>query len=171
MVTMTSPADPSPEDPQEHRDDDEVFRQIVAGFGQEPDEAVPRWPVSEDVTEERTHGPELEALDIGGLRDRPELEAEALPGWLEPGPVEDDGHYVPPPPPRLPRLRLRTVGAVALLVAGLAVLLLPYRIGLDDTTGSLLLGMLLVIGGGLLLIGSMRDAPGSDDRPDDGAVV
>jgi hypothetical protein len=60
---------------------------------------------------------------------------------------------------------------VVLLLVGLAVLLLPYRIGLDDSVGSLVLGMMLVIGGGVLLIGSMRDAPGSDDRPDDGAVV
>jgi hypothetical protein len=167
MVTMTSPADPSPEDPQEHRDDDEVFRQIVAGFAREPDEAVPRWPVSEDLTED---APALETPAPGAVRDRPEPEGE-LPGWLEPAALEDEGHYVPPPPPRLPRFKLRTVGAIALLVAGMAVLLLPYQIGLDDTIGTLLLGMLLVVGGGLLLIGSMRDAPGSDDRPDDGAVV
>jgi uncharacterized membrane protein HdeD (DUF308 family) len=60
---------------------------------------------------------------------------------------------------------------VLLLIAGLAVLLLPYQVGLDDSTASLLLGMMLVLGGGVLLISSMRDAPGSDDRPDDGAVV
>jgi hypothetical protein len=163
MVTMTSPADPSPE----HRDDDEVFRQIVAGFAEEPDEAVPRWPVSEDVGE--VSG--TDTLDVEPLRPRPDPEDGELPVWIEPPAIEDEGHYVPPPPPRLPRVRPRTVGAVALLVAGLAVLLLPYQVGLDDSAGTLILGMLLVVGGGLLMLGSMRDAPGSDDRPDDGAVV
>ena len=167
MVTMTSPADPSPEDPQEHRDDDEVFRQIVAGFAEEPSEPVPRWPVSEDVGDVLTD----EAPTEEPLRDTPPAELEGLPGWLEPAALQDEGHYEPPPPPRLPRLRLRTALGLVLVVLGLAALLAPYQVGLDDSVGSLLLGMMLIAGGGTLLLGSMRDAPGSDDRPDDGAVV
>ncbi|HUR51063.1 MAG TPA: hypothetical protein VMZ11_02955 [Mycobacteriales bacterium] len=158
---MTSPRDHR----DEHRDDDEVFRQIVAGFGDEPAEAVPRWPVSEDVGEEP--GAPVEELS----RDTPPGEEEGLPGWVEPAALEDEGHYEPPPPPRLPRLRPRTLGGLVLVLLGFAALLAPYEIGLDDSVGSLLLGMLLVVGGGTLLIGSMRDAPGSDDPPDDGAVV
>ena len=163
MVTMTSPRDHQ----HEHRDDDEVFRQIVAGFGEEPDEAVPRWPVSEDVGEPSASVTTTDEPRYAG----PEPDAEALPGWLEPAALEDEGHYEPPPPPRLPRVRLRTVGALLLLLAGLAALLLPYQVGLDESAGTLVLGMLLIVGGGMLLISSMRDAPGSDDRPDDGAVV
>jgi len=161
MVMMTAPSD---RDPQNDRDDDAVFRQIVAGFSDDPGDAVPRWPVSEDV--------DLD-LDLteAAPPPAPRGEQEGLPGWLEPEALPDEGHYVPPPPPRLPRLKVRTVGALALVLAGFAVLFVPYRVGFDDSPGSLVLGMLLVAGGVMLLIGSMRDAPGSDDRPDDGAVV
>jgi hypothetical protein len=163
MVTMTSPRDHR----DGHHDDDEVFRQIVAGFAEEPTEPVPRWPVSEDVGDVLTG----EATADDQLRDAPAPEAEALPGWLEPAALPDEGHYEPPPPPRLPRPRLRTALGLVLVLLGLAALLAPYQVGLDDSIGSLLLGMMLIAGGGTLLLGSMRDAPGSDDRPDDGAVV
>jgi hypothetical protein len=165
MVTMTAPQEPG-RDP-ERDDDDAVYRQIVAGFGEPVSDPVPRWPVSEDVDPES--GPTPVQADPGA-RDLPPA-VEELPGWLEPDALPDEGHYVPPPPPRLPRLRLRTVGGVALLLAGFAALFVPFRVGLDDTPGSLLLGILLVAGGLAVLIGSMRDAPGPDDRPDGGAVV
>lgn len=162
MVTMTAPHE---RDPQHDRDDDAVFRQIVAGFGEEPTDAVPRWPVSEDLDPGVDAGPEvLEPTAAHG-------EEEGLPGWLEPEALPDEGHYVPPPPPRLPRPKLRTMASVALTLMGFAILFVPYKVGFDDSTGSLVLGMLLVAGGVTLLVGSMRDAPGSDDRPDDGAVV
>jgi hypothetical protein len=165
---MTVPHDRDPDrEPDHDRDDDAVFRQIVAGFGEEPSDEVPRWPVSEDL------GPDLPVdapPDLLGP-SRPESADEGIPGWLEPAALPDDGHYVPPPPPRLPRLKPRTLSALALVLAGFAVLFVPFRIGLDDSTGSLLLGMALVAGGVVMLIATMRDAPGPDDRPDDGAVV
>jgi hypothetical protein len=163
MVTVTAPHG---RDPQGDRDDDAVFRQIVAGFGQEPTDEVPRWPVSEDLDE----GPELDE-DAEHPAYRPEAPEEGLPGWLEPAALPDDGHYEPPPPPRLPRPRLRTLAAMVVALAGFAILFVPYRIGFDDTPGSMVLGMLLVAGGVTMLVKGMRDAPGSDDRPDDGAVV
>jgi hypothetical protein len=164
MVTMTAPQEPG-RDP-ERDDDDAVFRQIVAGFGESVSDPVPRWPVSEDVDTD-TAPPQPEP----DLRDVPPLPVEELPGWLEPEALPDEGHYVPPPPPRLPRPRWRTIGAVALLLAGFAALFVPFEVGLDDTPASLILGILLVAAGLAVLIGSMRDAPGPDDRPDGGAVV
>ena len=165
MVTMTAPHE---RDPQPDRDDDAVFRQIIAGFGQDPEDAVPRWPVSEDVTPET--GTAGDVPDVSPYRDGSAHE-EGLPGWVEPEALPDEGHYEPPPPPRVPRLRLRTIGALLLAVAGFAVLFTPYAIGFDESAGSMILGMLLVAGGATLLIKGMRDAPGADDRPDDGAVV
>ncbi|MDP9182982.1 MAG: hypothetical protein M3P04_09440 [Actinomycetota bacterium] len=164
---MTAPHDRDPErDPQPGRDDDAVFRQIVAGFADQPSDAVPRWPVSEDVDESASE------TDVEELVATPREAGDGeLPAWLEPAALPDEGHYVPPPPPRLPRLRPRTLSALALMLLGFAVLFIPFRIGLDDSTGSMLLGMALVAGGATLLIGSMRDAPAPDDRPDDGAVV
>lgn len=164
MVTMTAPQDHEPE---HERDDDAVFRQIVAGFGDATSDPVPRWPVSEDVEPTtREAAPEAAAPAVPA----PDAE-EGLPGWLEPAALPDEGHYVPPPAPRLPRVRLRTLGAVGLLLAGFAALFFPYEVGLDESPGSLLLGSLLVVGGLAALVGSMRDAPGPDDRPDGGAVV
>lgn len=164
MVTMTAPQD---HDHENERDDDAVFRQIVAGFGEATSDPVPRWPVSEDVEPTAAQSPTSPAAPVV---PGPDPDAE-LPGWLEPTALPDEGHYVPPPAPRLPRVRLRTLGAVALLLAGFAALFFPYDVGLDESPGSLLLGSLLVVGGLAALVGSMRDAPGPDDRPDGGAVV
>lgn len=166
MVTMTAPQEPGRDHGRD--DDDAVFRQIVAGFGESVSDPVPRWPVSEDVDPDTETNPVQADL---GTRDAPPLPVEGLPGWLEPEALPDEGHYVPPPPPRLPRLRMRTLGAVALLLAGFAALFVPFRVGLDDSPASLILGILLVAAGLAVLIGSMRDAPGPDDRPDGGAVV
>jgi hypothetical protein len=169
MVTMTAPHD---RDPQNDRDDDAVFRQIVAGFDTTSEDAVPRWPVSEDLADDRAddQGEADEQAELSPYRDGSSPQ-EALPGWVEPAALPDEGHYEPPPPPRLPRLRVRTLGALLLAVAGFAVLFTPYAIGFDDSPGSMVLGMLLVAGGATILVKGMRDAPGADDRPDDGAVV
>jgi hypothetical protein len=171
---MTVPPSDSSRDPAR---DDELFRQIVAGFGEGSADPVPRWPVSEDVGEDGrpagtggTSGPEEGTRPAyPGSADVPE--AEGLPGWLEPEPVEDDSHFVPPEPPRLPRPRARTVIATLLLLAGLAVLFVPFRVGLDDSPVSMLLGIVMTGGGAALLVTGMRDAPGRDDDPDGGAVV
>ena len=165
MVTMTAPPQPD-HDPEQ--DDDAVFRQIVAGFGDAVSDPVPRWPVSEDLNPESE--PPTDPRE-SGPRDAPPAPQEALPGWLEPAALPDEGHFVPPAPPRLPRVRLRTVGAIALLIGGFAALFFPFHVGLDDSPGSLVIGSLLVAAGLAVLIGSMRDAPGPDDRPDGGAVV
>ncbi len=171
---MTVPPSDSSRDPAR---DDELFRQIVAGFAEGSSDPVPRWPVSEDVGEEgrqaggeRTHGSdEGPRPPYAGSTELPE--EQGLPGWLEPEPVEDDGHFVPPEPPRVPRPRARTVIATLILLAGLAVLFVPFRVGLDDSSVSMLLGMVMTGGGAALLVTGMRDAPGGDDDPDGGAVV
>jgi hypothetical protein len=148
-------------------DQGDAFDRIVAGFGKDSEDPVPRWPVSEDV------GPDRSAVVLPSTpsRDVPEPEVEPLPGWLEPDALDDDGHYEPPPPPRLPRPHVRTVVATGMLLLGLVVMFAPFRIGLDDSTTFLLLGLAMTTGGAGLLIYWMRDAPPTDSRPDDGAVV
>lgn len=146
--------------------DDERFAEIVAGYEKAPEQPVSPWPVSEDVGADSATPPDVvvplpsEAEPIDGL-----------PGWLEPEALADEGHYVPPPAPKIPRLRPRTLGCVATMLLGFAVLFMPYRIGLDDSTGSLLLGLALTSGGAALLVSGMRDAPPTGSGPDDGAVV
>lgn len=154
--------------PPEGPSEEELFRQIVAGFSEETDDPVPRWPVSEDLDT-----PSVTSSELPPRRrrsDGPEEQGE-LPGWVEPARLEDEGHFEPPPAPRVPRLRVRTLLALAMLLVGLAVLFAPFQVGLDDSAISVLLGLLLVGGGAGLLVAWMRDAPPADSGPDDGAVV
>lgn len=145
--------------------DDELFAQIVAGFAQESTDPVPRWPVSEDLGE-----PAAREEPVRRRRtDAPEP-VEPLPGWVEPEALADEGHFEPPPPPKVPRPRLRTLLAVSMVLLGLVVVLAPFRIGLDDSPIFLVLGLVLTGGGASLLVAWMRDAPGHSG-PDDGAVV
>ncbi len=221
-------------------DDDEIFRQIIAGFSTEVAPQVPPWPVAEDlpgaararptpqpgappyrrrtdpprpdegpggtappgspaprvqprdapppgVQSPRTQGPGTARPGFrspgaqtpdgrGGAQtsNRPPSNrppSEGLPGWVEPERIEDDGHFVPPPPPAVPRVRARTVGAVVMLVLGLVLLFAPDLIGQVADTGILLLGIVLTAGGAGLLVWWVRDAPGNDSGPDHGAVV
>ena len=122
---------------------DDAFDQIVAGFAQESADPVPRWPVSEDVSPGATQ--DLSPSEPS--RDLPAPEVEPLPAWLEPEALDDDGHYEPPPPPKLPRPHVRTVVASGMLLLGLVVMFAPFRIGLDDSTTFLLLGLALTVGG------------------------
>ena len=156
-------------------DDDELFRQIVAGYSAEVQDPVPRWPVAEDLSEDTAEGTSgAPSPDTPRRRrtDRAETEpVEPLPSWVEPAALEDDGHYVPPPPPKVGLPRLRTLGGAALVVLGFVALFLPGLVGLTDDSLSLLLGMVCIVGGTALLVLSMRDAPPTDSGPDDGAVV
>ena len=158
-------------------DEDEVWRQIVAGFGKEVDAPVPPWPVVEDVDPPRR--PTLPARP--DRPDRPDRDAPrrrrtdppppALPDWVEPEAVEDDGHYVPPPPPPVPRLAPRKLAAAATLVVGLLLMLSPGALLQPSTTGVNVVGVLLTVAGGAALVWLMRDARPPDSGPDDGAVV
>ena len=158
-------------------DDDEIFRQIVAGFADEIAHEVPPWPVTEDLGGQPTARPPRRTPDPvdppaprSRRRNDPKSD-EALPGWLEPAALPDDGHFVPPPPPPVPRIRLRTVGASLLLALGLVLLFVPELARQQATSGVLLLGLVMTAGGAGLLVWWMRDAPPDDSGPDHGAVV
>jgi hypothetical protein len=155
-------------------DSDAAWRAIVEGFGRSVETPVPPWPVEEDMPEEsarrrrddppeapppRRRGPSVTRGDGG------------LPGWVEPAELADDGHYRPPPPPPTPAVKPRTVGAVAAMVLGFFVLFAPSQLGLGPEGQTYVLGIALMAGGAGLLVYWMRDAPGRDDGPDDGAVV
>jgi hypothetical protein len=156
-------------------DADEEFRRIVEQFGREDDSPVAPWPVSEDVDPPAARRPP------GGPRDGQDEPAqrprtgrgpqEDLPAWLEPAPVEDEGHYEPPPAPPLPRVAPRTVAATVALLAGVVLMFAPGLLLQDRTPGVGLLGVLLTVGGAAALLLRLRDAPPEDSGPDDGAVV
>lgn len=159
-----------------HEEQDEAFRRIVAGFDQGATEPVPRWPVSEDLTEpDNTEPGETEpgTSPTGHSTAAPRPD-DGLPGWLEPEALpaepETESHFVPPAAPRLPRPQLRTVASTCMLLLGLVALFAPYRLGLDSS-GSIVLGMLLTAGGAVMLVNGVRDDPDVDEDPDAGAVV
>lgn len=150
--------------------DDELFRQIVAGFTAESDDPVPRWPVSEDVDDEAPAGsPRRRRTDRSRRQD--DDEDDGLPGWVEPAALDDDGHYRPPTPPKVGLPRMQVLGGVALIVLGFVALFRPSVIGFSADGLALVLGLLLTAGGACVLVMSMRDAPPTDSGPDDGAVV
>ena len=176
-----APVAPEADVPPAPLDDDEVFRQIVAGFDRTDDEPVGRWPAAED--DDPAPGA---AAETGTARRRPppvdraprrRRDDEALPGWVEPDALEPDPDepvvdgYVPPPPPPAPRIAARTLGAIALVVLGLVLLFVPQAVGQGATAGTLLLGIALLGGGAAALVLRVRDAPPGDSGPGDGAVV
>lgn len=171
-------------------DPDEVFQQIVAGFDRGTDAPVPPWPVSEDLSAGSSgssdrRGREDDADRVPRLRRRNDHDhgrasaddSEALPAWLEPDAVEEDpdaraeSHFVPPPPPALPRVRPRTALSAAAVVLGLFLAFAPALLRQAETFGTLVAGLALMLGGGFGLVSAVRDAPPTDSGPDDGAVV
>jgi hypothetical protein len=80
-----------------------------------------------------------------------------------------DEHFVPDPPPPLPRLRRGTRWALAAILVG--VVLIVGRAFLDSVPATVFLGVLFVVGGFIGLVAMMREDRPSDSDPDDGAVV
>ena len=157
------------------QDPDAAWRAIVEGFDREADQVVPPWPVSEDVDPPRRRPSSRPERSAEPRRRHGDDEGEnaALPAWVEPEALDDEGHYEPPPPPPIPRLAPRKLAAVAGMMLGLALLLRPSLVGPFQLSpaGIFLVGLTLVLGGAATLLLLMRDAPATDSGPDDGAVV
>ena len=94
---------------------------------------------------------------VAGLHTGP-----GSPRW----PTEED-HFEPPEPPPLPVPRPRTVGGVALLAAGVLLLVAPNLLGLGQAVGTPLGLLALTAGIGTLVLG-LRSGPPPEGW-DDGA--
>ena len=164
---------PLPERPRAPVDPDEEFRRIVEAYGKEDDDPVPPWPVVEDVEPpaRRVFPTRPERSGEPRARRRSDPPEDALPDWVEPDAIEDDGHFEPPPPPPLPRPAPQKLLAALAVLAGVLLMFAPKLLLQDRTTFVLVMGMLLTAGGAGVLIWLMRDAPPTDSGPDDGAVV
>ncbi len=81
----------------------------------------------------------------------------------------DEGHYVPPEPPPLPRLRPVTIIALVLVVVGVVLLIVPGIVGLTDWIGRPISLLILVCGFGLLFLRIRRTPPETDH--DNGAQI
>ena len=80
-----------------------------------------------------------------------------------------DEHFVPDPPPPLPRLRVGTRWALAAILVG--VVLIVGQAFWDAVPDAVFLGVVFVVGGFIGLVAMMREDRPSDSDPDDGAVV
>ncbi|MEO7124956.1 MAG: hypothetical protein ABI382_07980 [Nakamurella sp.] len=67
----------------------------------------------------------------------------------------DTAHYVAPEPPKMPRLKRRTVGALAMIVAGLVLIVFPVLLPASFELIAIL-GLGLILGGGGILFNGLR---------------
>lgn len=132
--------------------DDELFAAIVAGFDHEA-------PAPD------AHRPSAD--QIGRAARDPDDDLDTRRPTV---PSDDDDHFVPAPPPPLPRLRGLALWGTLGLVAGFAALVVPPMFGVVSE-GRLVVGILLATAGLVALLWQMRDGPPTDSGPDDGAVI
>ncbi len=152
--------------------DDLAWSDIVAGYDRDDTDAVPRWPVSEDV-EPDAGGRAGEAGEVepaggptvgfGALRDHVEPAKPARVG-------DPDDHYRPPPPPPLPQMDRVTRFAWAGALGGPLALVLAALTGLRLEGWVGLLAVTAFVAGFVTLVARMKDRS-QDSGPDDGAVV
>lgn len=127
---------------------------------------VPRWPASEDV-DEGSYEPLIDVpagLIVGDTDEDPPEEPPARR-------TEDHHeHFVPPEPPKGPKLDWISRAAWLGLIGGPVLLILAAL--LDFGTGRITtLAVVGFIGGFLTLVIRMKDRLPPEDTPDDGAVV
>jgi hypothetical protein len=182
----TDRAEPSePAESAERPGDDEVWAQIVASFDNEVTDAVPRWPVAEDLDGERgergnrgdrsgdgsytvglntTPGPRDYSLAPPKSPDSP-----GTPG-IDELEEDPDEHFVPAPPPPLPKTDAATKIAWIALVGGPLYLLVSVLLGRPVGPWTSFAAFAAFTGGFVALVARMR-RDRDDDDPDDGAVV
>jgi hypothetical protein len=144
-------------------DEDAAWRAIVENYGDEP-------PVDEYYTEAPTAG---EPAAPSSAEDPPPGVLER--GWNDPHQTEatwdDEGHFVPPVPPPMPKLEPRRKLAWIGLFGAPALMLVAVVFGWQYPGW---LGFLLVagfLGGFGYLVATMPRSRPEDGSGDDGAVV
>jgi hypothetical protein len=151
--------------------EDEAFEALVAMFHESPPAEAP-WPSTEELTSPVRANPWTTRRSIiarqeqEGAARTPDGEP-ALPAHVE---AFLDEHFVPEPPPPLPRLAGMTLLAVGLIVLGVLMLVFHDQIPSDFTAGSMFLAPCAIVAGFVTLVWRMRDRD-DDDSDDDGAVV
>lgn len=147
--------DPDEPDRPPDTDVDAAFAEIVAGW--EREHGHTEWPATEPA----------ESIESAA---EPEPKPGEVLGTVDDDAVEDEGHFVPPEPPPLPRPQPQTIGAIALFLFGVALLVVPSLIGFS-VDASLALGLLAMSGSIAWLIARLRQGPPTDSGWDDGAQL
>ncbi len=158
------------------RDDDAVFAQIVAGWDDDGG-PVGAWPAQEDVDPDAAAGTVDFSEDAGGLHDeapgssrRRLVRPAAQPVPAEPEDIED--HFVPAPPPPLPRLDKPTAVGLSALLLGVGFLVAIWILNLRVEPVVEWIALLCALAGGTSLLVRMGDKlPPEEGGADDGAVI
>jgi hypothetical protein len=148
--------------------EDEVFDQLVAMFHTSGPAEAP-WPAMEELSAPTRSQTWTTRRSITARQNPvPDVTPDepALPSHVE---SYLDEHFVPEPPPPLPRLQPMTILAWALIGLGILAIVLRNYIPVDFSQGSVYIAACAIVGGFATLVYRMRD----DDRDDDGdgAVV
>lgn len=141
------------------------FERIVSGWRRES--PVPTWPDDEVPVEFPSPTPPPQA---GSGETHPD---GVHPSETHPGEAADEGHFVAPEPPPLPRLGPPALVGLTLLGLGLVLVTSPHWVGVPTPYG-LPLGLLTLAAGlGWLVLRLWPDPPphGDGDGEDDGAVL
>jgi hypothetical protein len=153
-------------------DEDEVWRQIVASFNDtaERDSADQPWPDSENLPSE----PPRRVIKQPDEEERLLMEDDFADPETDSDPEQaedDEGHYVPPQPPPLPKTDVTTKIAWLALFGGPAYLLLSAALGWHLQGWMLFTAVAAFIGGFVALVVRMGDGPPSDSGWDNGAAI
>ena len=167
-----TPADATQIDATAPSTDDE-WASIVAGFDLPAFSGAVPWPTAEDLPPDDAPSVPRRVVRPAERGADPDLNR----GFVEPvGASEEfdplsilDEHFVPDPPPPLPRLRNGTRWALLAILLGVG--LLVGRSFSDSIPDAVAFGVLAIVGGFVGLVAMMREDRPSDSDPDDGAVV
>lgn len=129
---------------------------------------VPRWPASEDV-DENSYEPLIDVPAGLTVEPDPEEKDEEAPRRRRADDPHD--HFVPPEPPRGPRLDWISRAAWLGLIGGPVLLIVAAMLDLDAGGRLMLIAVVGFIAGFLTLVIRMGNRLPQDDTPDDGAVV
>ncbi|ONH28411.1 DUF308 domain-containing protein [Pseudofrankia asymbiotica] len=97
---------------------------------------------------------------------------DTAPGAADGDELDEDEHYLPPPPPKAGWVRPSTGIALGAIVLGVLILVIPTLVsqvtsGVGDITG-----VVLILGGVGGLVARLSERPPTDDEgPDNGAVL
>jgi hypothetical protein len=177
---------------------DDAWAQLIANYDTPPDDAVPRWPLAEDVpgvpwsmSDTVVEGQQTLPFDPANtghdplpapvprriVRPADWEPARSTPASADPTATSGEydplsilvEHFVPPSPPPTPALRPITKWAIAAILTGFALILVNAFT--DAIPNAVALGVVGIVGGFATLVAGMRQDRDDDSGSDDGAVV
>lgn len=156
------PDDHQPDDRPQPGGDVDEFDAIVSGWRREG--PVPAWPDDPPASDD----PPTDDPPTGDADRAAPVAADAQARTT--APPADEGHFVPPEPPPLPRIGPPAAVGLVLLVLGVVLVSAPGWLGVSDVYG-LPLGLLTLAAAlAWLVLRLWPTAPDTGDH-DDGAVL